>query len=616
MRRSTQQSDRIFRMSLNHTLAELFARLAAIMEIRGESAFKSIAFHKVARLLKDATQDAAAAVREGTLAEWEGVGASSRKIIEEVVTTGRSTDFEQATASIPAGLIPMLDISGLGPKTIALFWKQRGITSVEQLAAAIDSGALEGLKGIGEKKLAAIKDGIALRASSAGRLGIGEAEDLAVPLLAAVRALPHVQQAEIAGSLRRRKETIGDVDILACLETGQEKHAEAVLAAFSTQPGVSRVMGSGSTKASVLLKTARDRNFQVDLRIVPAQHFGAALMYFTGSKEHNVKMRQRALDRGMTLNEWGLYKQAEYDKAEKETGQPPAAQAVAAATEVAVFKALNLAYVEPELREDRGELALSESGDLPKLITEPDLRGDLHSHTTASDGTASILDMAHAAMALGYGYLAITDHSKSQGIARGLDEKRMLKHIQDIRAAQVTLDKAGHKFRLLAGSEVDILADGSLDYADEILAQLDWVVASPHVSLKQEQSKATARIINAIENPFVNVIGHPTGRLLQEREGLPLEFNAIFKAAAQTGTALEINSGYPRLDLSEQPARAAAAAGVMLTIDTDAHSTLGLSERHFGIGVARRAGLTASHVLNTRPVEAIVKFVAAKRTGR
>jgi DNA polymerase (family 10) len=600
-------------MSLNHTLAELFARMAAIMEIRGESAFKSIAFHKVSRLLKDATQDVAAAVREGTLAEWEGVGASSRKIIEEVVTTGRSSDFEQISASIPAGLLPMLDISGLGPKTIALFWKERGITSIEQLAAAIDSGGLAGLKGIGEKKIAGIKDGIALLESAAGRLGIGEAEDLAVPLLEAVRGLPLVARAEVAGSLRRRKETIGDVDILACLKTGKEDQADAVLKAFSSQPGVARVLGSGTTKASVLLKTPRGKDFQVDLRIVPAEHFGAALMYFTGSKEHNVKMRQRALDRGMTLNEWGLYRQAEYDKAEKVTGQPPAATAVAAGTEAEVFAAMELAFVEPELREDRGELALAESGKLPKLIGEADLRGDLHSHTTASDGTASIIEMAHAAMALGYGYLAVTDHSKSQGIARGLDETRMLKHIDDIRAAQVQLNKGEHKFRLLVGSEVDILADGSLDYADEILAQLDWVVASPHVSLKQERDKATARIIRAIENPFVNVIGHPTGRLLLEREGLPLEFEAIFKAAAETGTALEINSGYPRLDLSEQPARAAAAAGVMLTIDTDAHSTAGLSERHFGIGVARRAGLTAANVLNTRELGDVLKFVAKKR---
>ena len=590
-------------MSLNHELADLFAQMAAIMEIKGENAFKAIAFSKVGRILKDMTFDVREAVEKGTLEEINGIGKSSHKVIEDYVRTGRSVDHDELAASVPSGLLPLMDISGLGPKTISLFWKQRGITSLEELVKALADGSLEGLKGIGEKKLESIRQGIAFRAQSAGRLGIGEALPIAAALVARLREMKEVKQAEIAGSLRRGRETIGDVDLLCSLKN--DAAGEAVSAAFVKFPEVERILGQGITKASVITVGG----LQVDLRIVPPENFGAALLYFTGSKDHNVKLRGRAQDMGLTLNEWGLYKLSEYDKTQKKTGEAPAIHAVAAKTETEVYRKLDLEFIEPELREDRGEIDAASHQKLPKLIARADLRGDLHCHTNASDGIATIEQMAEAAMALGYQFLAITDHSKSQTIANGLSAERLLKHIQAIH-------KVGEKMKgikLLAGCEVDILADGSLDYEDAILAELDIVVASPHVALKQDATVATDRILRAIDSPYVSIIGHPTGRLLNRREGLPLDFARIYKAAAATGTALEINAGYPRLDLNDIHARGAIDAGCLLSIDTDAHSVEGLNEIDLGLTVARRAWVTAKQVINCMSYQELLGFIGRKR---
>jgi DNA polymerase (family 10) len=591
-------------MSLNQQLADLFAQFAAIMEIKGESPFKSIAFSKVGRILKDMTLDIRQVCEEGKLGEIAGIGKSSSAIIEEFVKTGKSTDFEQVAASVPAGLLPLLEIPGLGPKTIALLWKERGVTSLEELIKAIDSGALAGLKGIGDKKIESIKQGIALRSQAAQRLGIVEAMEIAVGLLERVRGLREVAQAEIAGSLRRRKETIGDVDLLCALTPNGK--GPAVSASFTQFPEVQRILGQGPTKASVLTAGG----LQVDLRIVPAINFGAALLYFTGSKDHNVELRSRAQDAELTLNEWGLYRISEYDKAAKKTAEAPAVKSVASKTEADVYKALGLAYVAPELREGRGEVAAAATGKLPKLIEIADIRGDLHCHTTASDGSNSIEEMAEAALARGYQFLAITDHSKSQVIANGLTAERLLKHAAAIR-------KANDKLRgitLLAGCEVDILADGHMDFEDAVLAELDIVIASPHIALKQDADKATDRIVRAIENRYVNVIGHPTGRLINRRAGLPLQLERVFKAAAQTGTALEINAGYPRLDLNDVQSRAALNAGCWLSINTDAHTIEGLSEIGWGIDVARRGWVTSARVLNCLSKDDLLRFVAKKRS--
>ena len=590
-------------MSLNNELSQLFKTFAAVMEIKGESPFKAIAFSKVSRILKDATFDVRKLCEEGKLADVEGLGASSCKIIKEYVETGRSTDFEEAAASVPPGLLPLLDIPGLGPKTIALLWKQRGVTNLEELVKAIDGGALAGIKGIGDKKIAAIKDGIALQARAAQRMGIVDALPIAESLVERLRKMPQVMQAEIAGSLRRRRETIGDVDLICSLK--DLSSGSAVSAAFVKFPEVERILGQGTTKASVITAGG----LQVDLRIVPADNFGAALLYFTGSKDHNVKLRGRALGMGLTLNEWGLYRLDEYDKGAKKTGEAPSAKPVASKTEADVYAKLGLAFIEPELRESRGEVEAAVEKKLPRLIARADIRGDLHTHTTASDGTASIEQMAEAAAALGYEYLAITDHSKSQVIANGLSAERLLKHIKEIH-------KVGERvkgIKLLAGCEVDILADGRLDFEDKVLAELDIVVASPHVALKQDAAKATDRLLRAIENRYVQVIGHPTGRLINRREGLPLDIGKIVSTAAASGTALEINAGYPRLDLSDIHARAAIVAGCTLSIDTDAHSIEELPSITFGIDVARRAWVEPAQVINCLPFAQLRRFLDRKR---
>lgn len=590
-------------MSTNQALANLFKTAASVMEIRGEPVFKSIAFSKVSRLLEDMSVDVAKAVEDGSIATLTGIGKSSRKIIEDFVRTGSSPDVEEIKASIPAGLIPMLAIPSLGPKTIALFWRLRNITSIDQLKIAIETGQLEGIKGIGEKKIQSIKDGIELLASIGGRKGLVDVLPLAMSMLQQVRQLPGIERAEIAGSLRRWKETIGDVDIVA--STASDDAGMTITQAFTQFPQVTKVLGQGQTKASVLTQAG----VQVDLRIVSDKHFGAAIQYFTGSKEHNVKLRGLSQNQQMTLNEWGLYKLDDYDKSEKQTGKPPATEPVASANEADIYQSLGLQYIEPELREDRGEIELAKKSQLPTLVGVQDICCDLHTHTTASDGENTIEQMIVAALQKGYHTIAITDHSKSQVIANGLSVQRLLAHVQAIRkVAQQYKD-----IRVLAGCEVDILVDGTLDFDASVLAELDIVVASPHVSLKQDSAKATDRILRAVETRYVNIIGHPTGRLINARAGLPVVFETIFARAAQIGVAMEINAGWPRLDLNEVNARAATEAGVKLSINTDAHSVGGLDGMVLGVSVARRSGASKADVINTFAANELMAFIEKKR---
>lgn len=591
-------------MSLNQEISELFANLAAMMELKGENTFKVIAFQKVSRIIREMNFDLKKCVEENTLCEIEGIGKTSQQIIEEYINTGRSTIFEEISQTIPKGLGELLRIEGLGPKTIHMLWQERNITSLAELKKGIASGGLTGLKGVGEKKIAAIEAGIAaLETRAAGtavggthRIGIMEALGPAMELLARVRKISGVKKAEIAGSLRRHKETIADVDMVAVSDQPEE-----VGAAFAKLPGVVQVLGQGDTKTSVKI----GNGMQVDLRVVPQKSFGAAMVYFTGSKEHNVKIRGLALKKGLTLNEWG------FESSGQDAKQSPekARDRQAADTEEKVYTALGLEFIDPELREDLGEVEAAAQKKLPRLIDSTDYRGDLHTHTTASDGVDTIEAMAAAAKALGYGYLAITDHSKSQVIANGLSNERLLAHVKAIR-------KAAEKMRgitLLAGAEVDIMADGRLDYEPEILKELDIVVASPHFSLKQEEKKATDRIKRAIDARYVNIIGHPTGRLINRREGLPLDFSKLLPRAAANGTALEINAGYPRLDLNDINARAAIQAGCMISINTDSHSTGELETIWQGIWVARRAWATRENVLNCLGIDDVKTFLARKR---
>jgi DNA polymerase (family 10) len=597
-------------MSLNDDLAGLFETLAKLMELKGETVFKVIAFTKVARIIRESNFDLRECMQNNTLCDIEGIGKASQQIIEEYIQTGKSTVFEEVAASVPAGLVPLLTIEGLGPKTIHQIWQQAKVTSIDELEKALASGALKGIKGLGEKKIATIKAGVeAYKArlsdgtsDAPRRYGIAEAMAAAEPLLEHVRKLPGVLRAEIAGSLRRRKETAADVDLIAAVKrTGD---GAAISDAFSKISGVIQILGRGESKTSVKVANG----MQVDLRIVPEENFGAALLYFTGSKEHNVKIRGMALRKKLTLNEWGLYKLDEYEKATKETAKPPHAVPVASRTEADVYEKLGLPFIEPELREDRGEIDAARESRLPKLIARADIRGDLHTHTTASDGTASIEEMALAAKALGYEYLAITDHSKALAMARGLTVDRLMKHIEEIHRVSDRIKG----ITLLAGSEVDILVDGRMDYDDDVLRELDIVIASPHVSLKQDTERATTRLLRAIDNKYVNFVAHPTGRLINGRAGLPLDFDRVFEAAAQSGTALEINSGYPRLDLNDVNARNALAAGCTLTINTDSHTPV-FEEINWGIMVARRAWVEPRNVLNCMKLPELKKFLAAKR---
>jgi DNA polymerase (family 10) len=600
-------------MALNHELSDLFHSLSALMELRGDVVFKVIAFQKVSRILRELNIDLKKCIEEGKLCEIEGIGKGSQQIIEEFVETGKSTVFEEVAASVPAGLVPLMQIEGLGPKTINLLWKQRDVTSLDELEKQIASGSLGKLKGIGPKKIETIQRGIerykasvANGTAGAGgaprRVGIADADGQAQPLLAELRRVDGVLRAEIAGSLRRRRETIADIDLVASVKDMSQ--GQRIAETFTQLSGVIQTMVVGPSKTSVKVANG----MQVDLRIVPDENFGAALLYFTGSKEHNVKVRGLALKQKLTLNEWGLYKLDEYEKAVKEIAKPPECEPVASKSEEEIYRKLGLDYVEPEIREGFNEVELAREKKLPELITLADIRGDLHTHTVASDGYNTIEEMASAAQKAGYEYLAITDHSKALAMANGLSVERLMKHIDEIHRVSDSLKG----ITLLAGAEVDILADGRLDYDDDVLAKLDIVVASPHVSLKQDEAKATDRLLRAIHNKYVNVIGHPTGRLINGRDGLPLRMEKIFAAAAETGTALEINSGYPRLDLNDTNARHAIEAGCKLSINTDTH-TDSFIELPWGIGVARRAWATPKDVINCMPLAELRAFLRAKR---
>ena len=590
----------------NRELAELFRDAARILDLKGESAFKAIAFQKVATLLDNLPEDMRALHASGgreAVESIKGIGASSGAIIVDLIETGVSADHESLRASVPPELPLMLEVPGLGPKTVKLIWHERGIETLAALAAAVEDGSLADLKGLGPKKLAQIGEGLALREAAGERRTLGEAIEAARPLHERLAALEGVERVEQGGSVRRGRETIGDLDVVVASAAGAEP--AAILSAFADFPEVEKVLGKGETKCSVRLADG----LQVDCRVVPPRSFGAALCYFTGSKEHNRHLRGIARKRGLTLNEWGLFEAAEWEAREDEPGAVPAVRPLAGTTEEDVYEALGLTWVPPEMREDSGEIELAAKAELPRPVEAGDYRGDLHCHTHASDGVGSIEEMAAAAKALGHRFLAITDHSVSQGQANGLDARRLARHAAAIRTANERIDG----IELLAGTECDILADGRLDYDDAVLAELDWVIASPHAALRQEPARATERLLRAIDNPFVNAIGHPTGRLINSRAGLQPDFAAVFAAAAANGTALEINASYRRLDLGADQARAAVRAGCTLTINTDAHTTRGLDRLAGGLTTARRGWVAKGDVLNCMTLAQLRKFVARKR---
>jgi DNA polymerase (family 10) len=577
--------------SSNASIARIFQEMADLLEITGGNRFKVNAFAKAARVVGELPRDVASIDRQ-MLPKLEGIGSGTADRIAEFLDTGQIADHQALIAEVPEGLLAVMGVPGVGPKSAAVLWKQGGVESIEQLKEKLGDGSLEAIKGFGKKKLANIEKSLKFAEASGHRTRLGDANRVASAIAQVLREIDGVQRVEVAGSLRRGRETIGDLDLLVL---AAPKLAEAVFQRFTSLDLVDEVLVRGDTKCSVRTVPGAG-GMQVDVRLIDPSGFGAAWMYFTGSKDHNVRMRERAIEQGLSLNEYALTKDG---------------KAVAGATEQEVFEKLGLAWVPPELREDRGELKLAEAGRLPDLIDLKDIKAELHTHTTASDGRWSIRDLALAAADRGFHTVAITDHSKGQVQANGLNEDRLVKHIEAIRNVAAELKET---IRVLAGSEVDILSDGRLDYPDALLAELDVVVASPHASLAQEPSKATARLLKAIENPYVTIMGHPTGRLVGRREGLSPDMDELCKAAADRGIAMEINANQWRLDLRDTHARLAVEEhGCKIAINTDAHGEGDLDQLMYGVLTARRAGLTKNDVVNCMSQAQLKKWIDSTR---
>lgn len=580
----------------NAALSAIFSQMADVMEILGEDRFRINSYRTVARAIEETPTDVAVLLESGDLANTPGIGKSSLAKIEEYVKTGTIKAHEELLARIPRALLDLLTIPGVGPKTVKTLYERLHISTIAELKKAIEDGTIETLPGFGAKKAAAILRGIEFLQKATGRIRLNQAMTAAEIVTDYLRPLPGVDRIETAGSLRRRAETIGDVDLLVTTgKTGSKTRQtpEQIIESFTSAPFVERVLAAGGTKGSVIIHT-ETAPVQVDVRVVPQESFGAALQYFTGSKAHNVRLREIALRAGLKLNEYGLF---EDDKM------------VAGANEQEIYEKLGLDFIDPFLREDRGEVDAARRHALPTLIRVEDIRGDFHAHTIASDGANTIEEMARAAKKRGYKFLCITDHSKSSAIANGQSPQRLAQQIKEIH-------KIGARLKgitLLAGAEVDILAEGNLDFDDELLADLDFVVASIHSGLGSARERVTLRTLKAMDNRYVTCIGHPTGRLIGQRAAMDLDMPAVIEHAAQTGTALEVNSDPLRLDLKDTHCRMAVEAGVRLAIDTDAHSTSSLELMPFGVATAARGWATKADVLNTFPLSKLKTILKAKR---
>jgi DNA polymerase (family 10) len=568
----------------NRAVARVLSEIADLLELKGENPFKIRAYRNGADVVAHAAE-AAAGLDEAALRGWSGIGKDLAIRIRDIAATGTCEIRQELLKEFPETLLEVLRLQGVGPKTVAMLYKELHIKSLDDLSQAAKAGRIRGLKGMGAKKEDLILKALDERQRHAGRHLLSKASDVADALIAYLMTHAPAAMIVTVGSVRRGAETSGDLDLLA---TG----ADATLAdAFVAYPTVERILGHGPTKASVLLRGG----YQADLRIVLPDQRGAAMQYFTGSKAHNIALRDRALERGWKLNEYGLF--------------DPQDQAIAGATEEGIYDALGLAWIPPELRENRGELDAASRKALPDLITQADLRGDVHMHTTESDGRESLETMVAAAQARGLEFIAITDHTQSLAMTNGLDEARVYSVSERIRAYSKTLKG----FTVLAGIECDILADGRLDLDDDCLASLDVVVASVHSAMQQDEAEMTARVIKAIEHPSVDIIGHLTGRMLLRRDPSRVNVEKIIDAAAANGVALEINSQPYRLDISDSHARLARDRGVKIAINSDAHEIDALGYTRWGILTARRAWLTKGDVLNTLP---LAKFRKALRRNR
>ncbi len=572
----------------NPEIARIFERIATLLELDQANPFRVRAYREAARVIGDIAEPLAAKVdEEGGLEELPGIGKDLAQKIRDLVRTGTTGLVEELKKKFPPGLIELTDVQGLGPKRVRAVFDLLGIKSRAELEQAAKAGKLRDLPGFGEKLEQKILKSLAHAQTDLGRTLLAGAWPVAQAIAERLRKVAGVEEVEIAGSFRRRRETVGDLDILVCGRT-----SEAVMKAFVGHPEVAEVLGHGETKSSVKLASG----LQVDVRVVPRESFGAALLYFTGSKAHNIELRRIAIDKGLSLNEYGLFR-----------GDSEGTR-VAGRSEEEVYRALDLDWIPPELREAAGEIELARAGKLPKLIEPGDLRADLHVHSDRSDGQGTLETMVRACRSRGYAYCAITEHSKSLAMAQGFNEARVRKSVLEIAAVR----KQVPGIEVLHGLEVDILAEGALDLDDDALELLDWVVISLHSRLDQPREAVTARVLKALEHPSVCAMGHPSARLIGMRPPAELDFERVFDRAAALGVAMEINAQPDRMDLSDVNARLARERGVRFVIDTDAHSVSQLENIHYGVFVARRAGLTMHDVLNTLPYE---RFRAQIRKG-
>lgn len=566
----------------NEFIAVQFELLADLLEIQGANPFRIRAYRNAARTISSTSESLSDLVAtEQDLTQFAGIGKDLAKQIEEITTKGQHSALEELRKQIPGGVLDMLRIPGVGPKKVSVFFNELGLKSLEDLKAACEAGRLSKLKGFGKKTEESILANIAMATEHSQRASISDARAAAEAIVEDLQKLKEVGQVAVAGSCRRRKETCGDLDILAtCSDSGPPMDC------LAAHPLVESVLQRGETKQRVRLKTG----MELDLRVVPEESFGAAMQYFTGSKEHNVVVRQRAKDLGLKLNEYGVFR----DDVQ-----------IAGRTEEEVYAAIGLPWFPPELRENRREFEWADAGKLPELVTLADIKGDLHMHTTASDGAATIEQMAIAARDRGLKYIAITDHSKRVSMANGLDANRLRKHWEDIRRIRETISG----IEILCGIECDILEDAAMDLPDDVLAEADWVIAVLHYGLKQPGEQIMKRLMTAVTNPHVDIIGHCTGRMIGRREGADINFSELLKAAADNQVMMEINAHPSRLDLDDIHAVAAKDLGIPIVISTDSHSVNGFEVLEYGVDQARRAGLTKDDVANTRTLKEFRKLL-------
>ena len=570
----------------NREIAGILYQMAELLELHAENRFKIIAYSRAARAIESLTEDIEQVCRDGRLEGIPGVGKAIAEKIKEYLRTGRIQSHQDLLADTPQGLAELLQISGLGPKTVFMLHEKLDITNLDELEKAAREHRIRRLPRMGVVREKNILKSIERYRKRSNRILYSTAESIVDEILTYLGGIEGLEHATAAGSYRRRKETVGDIDILATAARPEE-----IVASFVKMPLVEEVLAKGPTKASVIMNDT----IQVDLRIVEHRSYGTVLQYFTGSKEHNVSMRQLALDRGYSLSEYSLTRLANgqdlfFDQEEE------------------VYQALGLQYIPPELREDRGEIEAALGGRLPRLVEAKDIRGDLHVHSIWSDGRASIIELAQAARSLGYEYIALSDHSPSVGIAGGIGREKMEEKIEAVAEANDSLEG----ITVLMGAEVDIKADGSLDYPDDLLERMDVVVASVHMAQQQKERTITGRLISAIENQNVDIIGHPTGRIINQREPSDMDFHAVLEAAARAGTALEINAHPSRLDLNDVNARAAKEMGVQMSINSDAHDAGQLLNMKYGINVARRAWLEKKDLINAMDLKDLIQFLKKK----